>query len=175
MKRDIHQEEVVRTILKTFHRFALVGMSGDVIRPSYFVGTYLAGHQFDFVSVNPKYAELFGRPCFKSLKDIRPVPEVVVVFRRAEDTPPVVTEAIALGARAVWLQFGIVSPESRLIAEKAGIPYVEDRCLKVEHARFYGNLHQTGFNTGIISSKKRHMSHSPVDVNQATSCTLPRK
>lgn len=155
MKRDKQQDKVVRNILDNLTRYALYGMSGNPVRPSYFVGTYLSGNGFDFVSINPRLQELFGRPCFAKLQDVTRPPEVVVVFRRAEETPQIAKEAIQIGAKALWLQYGIQYPQTRKIAEEAGLLYVENRCIKVEHARLYGKMHQAGLNTGVISSRKR--------------------
>jgi predicted CoA-binding protein len=166
MKRDTEQENIIKKVFSSYKRFALVGMSGNKSRPSYFVGTYLAANNFDFVSVNPGYESIFNRPCYKTLEDINPTPEVVVVFRRADLTPPVAREAVKIGARVLWLQLGIRNEESRKIAEDAGLLFVQDRCVKVEHARYYGNLYQTGFNTGLISSRKRKSrAVEPVDLS----------
>ncbi|MCK5613856.1 CoA-binding protein [Candidatus Pacearchaeota archaeon] len=175
MKRDIKQENTIRKIFSNYKRFALFGMSGNKIRPSYFVGTYLNANHFDFVSVNPNYESLFDRPCYKKLENITPPPEVVVVFRRAEETPPIARDAVKIGAKVLWLQLGIRNEEAKKIAEEAGLLFVEDRCVKVEYARYHGNLYQTGFNTGLISSKKRK-SHAidPIDLSSSCSVNNPK-
>ncbi|HEB29730.1 MAG TPA: CoA-binding protein [Spirochaetes bacterium] len=176
MKRDTEQENTIRRIFANYKSFALVGMSGNKIRPSYFVGTYLKANHFDFVSVNPAYDSIFGSPCFKKLEDIDPPPEVVVVFRRADKTPPVAREAVRIGAKVLWLQFGIRNEESKKIAEEAGLLFIEDRCVKVEYARYHGNLHQTGFNTGLISSRKRKSaSFNPADLSASCSINTPNR
>jgi predicted CoA-binding protein len=173
MKRDLSQEPVVRQVFSNYKRFALYGMSGNKIRPSYFVGSYLAFHHFNFVSIHPQYETLFGYPCYKKMKDISPTPEVVVVFRRAEETPQVALEAVEIGAKVLWLQYGIRWEETRKIAENAGLLYVEDRCIKVEHARYFGNLHDGGINTGLISSKKKKLLGSD-PVSMAEVCEISR-
>jgi len=171
MKRDTSQEQVIRQIFANYKNFALYGMSGNKIRPSYFVGTYLALHHFDFVSINPQFDTLFGHPCYKKLREIQPAPEVLVVFRRAEETPQVAQEAVENGVKVLWLQYGIRWDETKKIAEDAGLLYVEDRCIKVEHARYFGNLHDGGINTGLISSKKKKLLGSG-PVSMAETCEI---
>lgn len=174
MKRDLKQDNIIRRVLKEYKSFALLGMSGDPVRPSYFVGTYFALHHFNFVCINPKYKELFNKPCYPRLQDIHPAPEVLAVFRRAEETPQIAEEALRWGIKVLWLQFGIRNEETKKIAERGGLLFVQDRCLKVEHARFLGNLHQTGFNTGVISSKRRHSDffNDPVNVTSGSACSI---
>ena len=176
MLRDIQQETVIREILSQERLYALYGMSSNPIRPSYFVGTYLNGHAFNFVSINPGIKEIFSRPCYPRISDMPSTPDVVVIFRRAEECPGVVREAIAAGAKWIWLQFGIVSEESRKLAAEAGIGYVEDRCLKVEHSRYLGNLYQAGINTGLISARRRHSStREDGGISMAPLCEFPSR
>jgi hypothetical protein len=173
MLRDPGQEAVIREILARPRRYALYGMSANPVRPSYFVGSYLAGHGFDFVSINPGVKAIFGHPCYPKLSDVPGGPEVAVIFRRAEECPGVVREAVAAGAKYVWLQFGLVSEESRQIAAEARVGYVEDRCLKVEHSRYLGNLYQAGINTGLISARRRKGASSGQEaVSVAAVCRL---
>ena len=156
MKKDIQQEKTILKVLSTYKKYVLYGMSGNEVRPSYFVGTYLQSQNVDFISINPKFSNLFGRPCYPSLSCVpSPFPEVAVIFRRAEYTLELAQEAMKMGAKVVWLQLGIKYEPTKRIVLDMGLDYVEDRCIKVEMARYGGKLYQAGFNTGIISSKKR--------------------
>ena len=123
-------------------------------RPSNFVATYLLGTDFEVHFVNPTVDEVLGRPCAPSLADLPVVPDCVDVFRRLEDVPAVADEAVAVGARLFWTQFGLWSPEAARTVLDAGLDLVMDRCLKVEHARFHGGLHLAGFDTGVIDSRR---------------------
>ena len=104
--------------------------------------------------VNPMIDQLFGEKVYPSLADLPEVPDIVDVFRKASDTPAVLDEAIAIGAKTIWLQLGIINEEVATRGEAAGLNVVMNRCLKIEHARFHGGLHLAGFNTGVISSKR---------------------
>jgi predicted CoA-binding protein len=104
--------------------------------------------------VNPAVDEILGRPCFASLADLPVVPDLVDVFRRLEDVPAVAVEAAAVGAKVLWTQFHLWSPEAARVALDAGMEVVMDRCLKVEHARFHGGLHLAGFDTGVIDARR---------------------
>lgn len=177
MLRDHDQEQVIHEILSKPRRYALYGMSSNPIRPSHFVGTYLAGHGFDFVSVNPGLTELFGRPAVARLSQVPGGLGVVVVFRKVEECPAVVKEALENGAKYIWLQYGLVSPESRELCRLAGVPYVDDRCLKVEHCRYVGNLFQAGVNTGLVSAARRktHSAELTEGLSVAPVCQIPAR
>ena len=144
-----------RMLLET-STVAMVGVSGNKSRPSNFVATYLlsSSTNFEVYFVNPVVDEVFGRPCYSSLADLPVVPDLVDVFRRLEDLPAVAADAVAVGAKILWMQFGLWSPVAACIALEAGLELVMDRCLKVEHARFHGGLHLAGFNTGVIDSRR---------------------
>lgn len=118
--------------------------------------TYLSSSlcDFDLYPVNPRETEILGHEVYPSLADLPVVPDLVDVFRKAEDCPAIAEEAVAVGAAALWLQLGIVSAEAARIASEAGLEVVMDRCTKIEHARFAGGLHLAGFNTGVISSRR---------------------
>ena len=116
----------------------MVGVSANPARPSNFVATYLLGTDFEVHFVNPTVDEVLGRTCVPSLADLPVVPDCVDVFRRLEDVPAVADEAVAVGARLFWTQFGLWSPEAARTVLDAGLDLVMDRCLKVEHARFHG-------------------------------------
>ncbi len=142
-------------ILQTATSVALVGVSPNPIRSSNFVAAYLLRTRFRIFMVNPAADEILGQPVFPSLADLPEVPDIVDVFRRHDAIPGVVNEAIAVGAKVVWLQLGLRHDEAARRAMDAGLLVVQDRCLKIEHARFSGRLNLAGFNTGVISSTRR--------------------
>ena len=143
-----------RRLLAGIRTVAMVGVSANPARPSNFVATYLLGTDFEVHFVNPTVDEVLGRPCVPSLADLPVVPDCVDVFRRLEGVPAVADEAVAIGARLFWTQFGLWSPEAARTVRDAGLDLVMDRCLKVEHARFHGGLHLAGFDTGVIDSRR---------------------
>jgi uncharacterized protein len=145
-------------ILQRTRRVAVIGMSGDESRASYFVATYLLSSSCDFDDVwfvNPRGGEVLGQTVYASLADLPGRPDLVDVFRRADDLPKVAREVVDLGGIATfWCQLGLVSDEAAGIASDAGLDVVMNRCLKIEHARFHGGLHLAGFDTGVISSRR---------------------
>lgn len=142
-------------ILQAAESVALVGVSANPLRSSNFVATYLTRTDLRMYPVNPNYAEVLGLRCYPSLADLPEVPDIVDCFRRQQDLPGVVEEAIAVGAKVVWFQLGLRHDEAAATAIAAGLEVVQDRCLKIEHARFAGGLHLAGFDTGVITSKRR--------------------
>jgi predicted CoA-binding protein len=145
-------------ILRETRIVAVVGASPSPARASNFVGTYLlASTDYEVYLVNPHASEILGRPVYPSLADLPAVPDLVDVFRRPQDLPGVLDEVLALpdGVRTFWLQFGLFDEGLARRAEQAGLQVVMDRCLKIEHARFHGGLHLAGFDTGVISSRRR--------------------
>ena len=143
-------------ILQTSESVALVGVSANPIRSSNFVASYLIRTAFRTSMVNPAYDEVLGRRSYPRLADLPEVPDIVDVFRREEALPGVVDEAIEVGAKVVWFQLGLRHDEAARRAMDAGLLVVQDRCLKIEHARFSGRLNLAGFNTGVITSRRRH-------------------
>jgi uncharacterized protein len=142
-------------ILRRTRTVAVVGVSGKPQRASNFVVTYLlASTDYDIYFVNPNETEILGRPVYPTLAALPVVPDLVDVFRKPADLPDVLADAIDVGVRTFWLQFGLFVPEVARKAEAAGLSVVMDRCLKIEHARFHGGLHLAGFNTGVISSRR---------------------
>lgn len=146
-------------ILQEYRHVAIVGVSADPYRPSHFVAIYLQAEGYDIIPINPRYAgqTLLGKRVYASLTEAKEAGEqieIVDVFRRAEDVIPVAEEAIAIGAKVLWLQLGIVNNDAVQKAEQAGLIAVQNRCIKIEHARFFGGLHTVGLNTGVIMSKK---------------------
>lgn len=142
-------------IIQNAQSAALVGVSANPIRSSNFVASYLVRTRLRTYPVNPMYEEVLGMKCYPSLADLPEVPDIVDVFRRHSEIPGVVEQAIEVGAKVVWLQLGLRHDEAARMAEEAGLLVVQDRCLKIEHARFSGKLHLGGFDTGVISSKRR--------------------
>lgn len=137
---------------------AIVGMSATHSRPSHFVASYLAGKtDWTVYYVNPNESEVFGQPVYPSLADLPVVPDLVDVFRRVDDLPAVVDEAIAVAAKAVWFQLGLTHDNAAATAAAAGLDVVQNRCLKVEHARFAGGLHCAGFVTGVIDNRRTRL------------------
>jgi predicted CoA-binding protein len=129
--------QVITAILNNYRVVAVVGLSDKPDRPSYRVAQYLQQHGYRIVPVNPGRREILGEKCYPSLKDIPFPVEVVDIFRNVEAIPAIVDEAIRVGAKAVWMQLGLVEPESAQKARQAGLQVVMDHCLKVEHARLF--------------------------------------
>ena len=143
-------------LLRDTTSIAMVGASANPARPSYFVANYLlSSTDYDIYFVNPAASEILGRPVYPSLADLPAIPDMVDVFRRPDDVPGVLDEAIAVGARSFWLQLGLWDDDVAATAEAAGMTVVMDRCVKIEHARFHGGLHRAGFDTGVITSRRR--------------------
>jgi predicted CoA-binding protein len=142
-------------IIQNSDSVALVGVSANPIRSSNFVASYLVRTPFRTYPVNPAYDEVLGLKTYDTLFDLPEAPDIVDVFRRPDAIPEVVDQAIEVGAKVVWLQLGLRHEEAARKAADAGLLVVQDRCLKIEHARFSGKLHLAGFNTGVISSKRR--------------------
>jgi predicted CoA-binding protein len=144
--------QTIQRVLYNSRTIAIVGLSANALRASYFVGFYLKRHGYRIVPVNPRESEILGEKSYSSLKDV-PVPvDVVNVFRAPAAVPELASEAVAIGASNLWTQFTVVSPEGARIAEEGGLSVVMDRCFKVEHARYVGRMHWLGFNTHRITS-----------------------
>jgi uncharacterized protein len=146
--------EGLRRILKENHTIAVVGLSAQWFRPSFFAAKYLQEHGYRVIPVNPAYREVLGEKCYPSLRDVPEPIDVVDIFRKPEDVPPIVEEAIAIGAKVLWLQIGVIHEAAARRAREAGLDVVMDRCMKIEHARLFGGLGFFGVYTGVISSKR---------------------
>ena len=144
----------LRRILNTYKRVAMVGLSADWWRPSFFAAKYLLEHGFEVIPVNPKYEEILGQKCYPDLKSIPTPVDVVDLFQKAERVPLFVDAAIEMGAKVLWMQLGIVNEEAAQKARDAGLEVVMDRCMKIEYARIFGGLNTIGVNTKIISAKR---------------------
>lgn len=141
-------------IIQSARTVALVGVSANPLRSSNFIATYLVRTDLEMYPVNPMYDEVLGLKSYPSLADLPVVPDIVDVFRRHDEIPGVVDEAIEIGAKVVWFQLGLRHDEAAARAVEAGLAVVQNRCLKIEHARFSDKLHLGGFNTGVISSRR---------------------
>ncbi|HLG61042.1 MAG TPA: CoA-binding protein [Ktedonosporobacter sp.] len=146
-------------LLQQYRHVAIVGISADQYRPSHFVAIYLQAEGYDIVLINPRYAgqTILGKRVYSTLTEAKEAGEkieVVDVFRKSEDTPPIADEAIKTGAKVLWLQLGITNAEAARKAQQAGLTFVENRCIKMEHARFFGGLHTVGLNTGVVIARK---------------------
>ncbi len=146
--------ETLRRILKQNHTIAVVGLSAQWFRPSFFAAKYLQEHGYRIIPVNPAYPEILGEKCYPSVRDVPEKIDVVDIFRKPADAPPIVEEAIAVGARVVWMQIGVIHQEAAKRARDAGLDVVMDRCMKIEHGRLFGGLGFFGVYTGVISSKR---------------------
>ena len=146
----------LRRILQENRVIAMVGLSADWFRPSYFAAKYMQEHGYRVIPVNPRYAgkKLLGETCYASLRDIPDKVDLVDVFRKTADVMPIAEEAIAIGARVLWQQIGVKNDKAAAAAGKAGLDAVMDRCVKIEHARLFGGLNWVGVNTRVISAKR---------------------
>ncbi len=147
-------EERLR-ILERYRRIAIVGLSANPMRPSHFVAIYMLSKGYEIIPVNPREKQILGRTCYASVRDVPPPVEIVDIFRETAAVPGVVDDAIAAGAKVVWMQLGIVHEEAAERARQAGLEVVMDRCVKIEHARFFGGLNLLGLSSGVISSRNR--------------------
>jgi hypothetical protein len=152
---DFDDPHTIQRLLANARTVAVVGLSPNELRASNFVGFYLQRHGYRVVPVNPREAEILGERSYPSLRDVPEPVDIVDVFRTPDAVPAIAEEAVEVGAGALWLQFGVISPEGADIARRGGLDVVMDRCLKVEHARWLGRMHWLGFNTGRITARRR--------------------
>ena len=144
--------ETIQRVINTAKTIAIVGLSNNELRASYFVGYYLKRHGYRVIPVNPREKEILGEPSYPSLADV-PVPvDIVNVFRAPAALPGIARETVAIKAGTLWCQFGVINEEGATIAEGEGVAVVMDRCIKIEHARYLGRMHWLGFNTQRITS-----------------------
>ena len=142
----------IQRVLHTANTIAIVGLSNNQLRASYFVGYYLRRHGYHVIPVNPRQTEILGQTCYPSLLDVPEPIDIVDVFRAPDALPGIARDAVAIGARVLWCQYGVINEEGARIAEDGSLTVVMDRCLKVEHARYVGRMHWLGFNTQRITS-----------------------
>ena len=144
----------LRRILGECRTIAVVGLSAEWHRPSYFAASYMQGKGYRIVPVNPRYPSILGQTCYARLEDIPFAIDMVDVFRKPADVLPIAHSAVAIGARCLWQQLGVVNLEADAVARQAGLDSVMDRCVKIEHARLFGGLHWAGVNTRVISARR---------------------
>jgi uncharacterized protein len=142
-------------ILETYRRVAMVGLSSNPFRPSHYAAIYLIAEGYDVIPVNPRESEILGRKSYPSLSAIPGGVQVVDIFREPSAVPAIVEEAIAIGAKVIWMQLGVIHDAAAERAHDAGLEVVMDRCMKIEHARFFGGLNTIGMNTSVITSRRR--------------------
>ena len=142
----------IQRVLHSAKTIAIVGLSKNELRASFFVGYYLKRHGYRVIPVNPRETEILGEKCYKSLLDVPEHVDIVDVFRAPDALPGIARDAVAIGADTLWCQFGVINAEGAKIAEDGGLTVIMDRCLKVEHARYIGRMHWLGFNTQRITS-----------------------
>lgn len=146
----------LRHILGTCRTIAVVGLSPQWHRPSFFAAKYMQAHGYRIVPVNPMASEILGERCYPSITAAAADHRIDMVdcFRKSEDIPPLAEEAIAIGAQCLWMQLGVVNEDAAARARAAGLAVVMDRCVKIEHARLFGGLNWAGVNTRVISAKR---------------------
>ena len=142
-------------ILETYKRIAMVGLSSNPYRPSHFAAMYLMAEGYEVIPVNPREKMILCQVCYPSVTAIPGGVDVVDIFREPSAVPAIVDEAIAVGAKVVWMQLGVIDEKSAEKAREAGLEVVMDRCMKIEHARFFGGLNTLGMNTGVVVSRKK--------------------
>ena len=150
----------LRHMLQQYKTVAVVGLSAEWHRPSFFVAKYLQSHGYRVIPVNPRYAasgqQILGETVYASLRDIPQAVDVVDVFRRTQDVLPLAEEAIGIGAKCLWQQIGVQNSAADQLLREAGLDSVFNRCVKIEHARLFGGLNWFGVNTGVISARRPH-------------------
>lgn len=144
----------LRVILADARTIAVVGLSANWHRPSFFAAKYLQDHGYRIFPVNPNYTEVLGRKCVSTLDAIGEPVDIVDCFRKSGEMESIAREAVGIGARVLWMQLGVISDAAARIATDAGLAVVMNRCVKIEHARLMGGLNWAGVNTGIISARK---------------------
>jgi hypothetical protein len=152
--RAMDDINTLRRILKESRVIAVVGLSADWYRPSYFAAKYMQEHGYRVIPVNPKYGAILGEKCYKALRDIPEPVDIVDVFRKTQDVPPIAEDAVAIGAKVLWQQLGVRNAAAAARARAAGLDSVMDRCVKIEHGRLFGGLNWVGVNTRVISAKR---------------------
>jgi predicted CoA-binding protein len=141
-------------ILQRYRRIAMVGLSSNPYRPSHFAAVYMLAEGYEVFPVNPREREILGRPSYPSLHEVPGPVEIVDIFRDPAAVPSIVEEAIAVGAKVVWMQLGVINEAAAQRARDAGLQVVMDACVKIEHARFFGGLGTVGLNTGVITARR---------------------
>jgi predicted CoA-binding protein len=144
----------IKKILRENKTLAVVGLSANEMRPSYFASKYMQDHGYRIIPVNPRYDEILGEKCYPDLTSIPEPVDIVDLFQRADRVMPFVEQAIEIGAKVIWMQLGVVNEEAAAVARDAGLDVVMDRCVKIEYARLFGGLNWVGVDTRVISAKR---------------------
>lgn len=152
--RPMSDINTLRRVLRQSRTIAVVGLSADWFRPSYFAAKYMQGHGYRIIPVNPKYPEILGEKSYPNLAAIPEPVDIVDIFRKPADATAIAEEAVAIGAKTLWLQIGVINEEARKIAENSGLTVIMDRCVKIEYARLFGGLNWFGVNTRLISARR---------------------
>lgn len=154
----VNDNSTLRNLLGQCRTIAVVGLSAEWHRPSFFASKYMQSHGYKVIPVNPRYAgtgqEILGETVYASLLDIPQPVDIVDIFRRTEDVLPLAKEAISIGAKCLWQQIGVHNQEADQLFRQAGLSSVYNRCVKIEHARLFGGLNWVGVNTGIITARR---------------------
>jgi uncharacterized protein len=141
-------------ILRRYRRIAMVGLSSNPFRPSHFAAVYMLAEGYEVTPVNPREREVLGRRSYPSLREAPGPIEIVDIFREPDAVPAIVEEAIAVGAKVIWMQLGVIHEGAARRARESGLQVVMDACVKIEHARFFGGLSTVGLNTGVITARR---------------------
>lgn len=152
----MHETDIntLRRILRDNHTIAVVGLSANWYRPSFFAAKYMMQHGYRIIPVNPQYEEVLGQKCYPTLRAIPEKVDIVDCFQKTERILPLAADAIAIGAKVLWQQIGVVNEEAAGMARAAGLDSVMDRCVKIEHGRLFGGLNWVGVNTRVLSAKR---------------------
>ena len=151
---DGNDIETIKSILQENKSIAVVGLSANWNRPSFFASKYMQQKGYKIIPVNPRYSEILGEKCYKSLLDMEEKVDIVDCFRKSDDILPIATDAIKIKAKVLWMQLSVFNEDAANLSRNAGLKVVQDRCVKIEHARLFGGLNWVGVNTKIISAKK---------------------
>ena len=155
---DASDIPTLRRILHDCRSVAVVGLSANWYRPSYFAAKYLQEHGYRVLPVNPVYDEVLGERCYPDLSSLPEPVDIVDCFRKAEEIPQLAEQAVAIGAKVLWMQLGVVNQQAAAYARERGLEVVMDRCMKIEHGRLFGGLNWVGVNTKVVSAKRpRHV------------------
>lgn len=151
---DTTDINTLRHILRECKTIAVVGLSANWYRPSFFAAKYMQEHGYRVIPVNPTYQEILGEKCYASLRDIPEKVDLVDCFRKSSEIEPIADEAIVIGAKVLWMQLGVMNDKAAQKARARGLQVVQDRCVKIEHGRLFGGLNWVGVNTKVISAKR---------------------
>jgi predicted CoA-binding protein len=148
--------QTLSRILEDSRVIAMVGLSANWYRPSYFAAKYLLDHGYRVIPVNPSYQDVLGQKCYPALRDIPEHVDIVDCFRKSEEIMALADDAVAIGAKVLWMQIGVINEAAAKKAREAGLDVIMNRCVKIEYARLFGGLSWAGVNTGVVSGRRPH-------------------